>query len=256
MTEYLDVAKRATEEAVAVLRNGYLHDAQALRADDKDLKTKADLAAQDAVVGVLEPTEIPIISEESNASWKDDVFDHDELLWIIDPLDGTVNLSRGFAMSAVSVGLWLGARPIVGVIHDLHHGDVYCGVVGDGAWLNDRPIRVSTEGSRRNAILATGFPSGRSYATDSLLEFVGQVQQYKKVRMLGSAALMIAHVAAGHFDAYVEEDIYLWDVAAGLALLVAAGGRFRIERGSGTMKYNVRAWNGHLHFDSDDEGQQ
>ncbi len=254
MMEYLQVAKSAASNAVAVLRDAYLDDAQAVRANDKDLKTKADMAAQDALLSILEPTKISIISEEASTGWTDGVLDRDHLLWIVDPLDGTVNFARGFPMAAVSVALWKRGRPLLGVIHEIYQGDVYCGVIPDGAWLNDQSIQVSPEMSVKNAILATGFPSGRSYTTDSLFQFVRQVQRYKKVRMLGSAALMIAHVACGHFDAYEEEDIYLWDVAAGLALVAAAGGRFDIEPGSDTMKYKVRAWNGNLLLDSGEKG--
>lgn len=94
--------------------------------------------------------------------------------------------------------------------------------------------------------MATGLPIGRDFSTDSLQRFVGSLQQYKKVRMLGSAAIMLAQVAAGRFDIYEEEDICLWDVAAGLALVQAAGGQYHLEPGSGTFKYHVRASNGYL----------
>ncbi|MDX1412537.1 MAG: inositol monophosphatase family protein, partial [Nitrospirales bacterium] len=117
------------------------------------------------------------------------------------------------------------------------------GLTCRGAWLDDQEIHVSAVGVKSQAILATGFPSGRSYDTKSLLQFVHSVQAYKKVRMLGSAALMLAQVAAGRFDVYEEEDIFLWDVAAGLALVQAAGGEFQILPGSGPHKYHVRASN-------------
>jgi len=157
-----------------------------------------------------------------------------------------LNFSRGFAMAAVSIALWDKGEPVLGVVHDIHHNLVYSGEVGEGAWCDNQSIQVSAVDTLDKAILATGFPSGRSYDTESLLGFVRSVQSYKKVRMLGSAALMLAQVAAGHFDVYEEEDIYLWDVAAGLALVRAAGGRFSMQPGSGPYKVRVRAGNGWL----------
>ena len=94
----------------------------------------------------------------------------------------------------------------------------------------------------KEAILATGFPSGANYQTKDINVFVRNVQLFKKVRAVGSAALMLSYVSAGIFDVYYENDIYLWDVAAGLALVEGAGGRIYYRQNSG-MKYEVLASN-------------
>jgi myo-inositol-1(or 4)-monophosphatase len=237
-----DIARTAAAAAANLLRRDYLQDAQITNDSDKDVKTQADLAAQSLILSHLEATRVPVLAEEGDSK----TADLDQPLWLVDPLDGTLNFTRGFEMAAVSIALWDKGEPVLGVVHHIHRNRSYSSVVGEGAWCDEHPISVSDTADIARAILATGFPSGRSYHTDCLLGFVRSVQSYKKVRMLGSAALMLAQVAAGHFDAYEEEDIYLWDVAAGLALVRAAGGQFSMTPGSGPFKYDVRATNGQL----------
>ena len=242
MSPEYQLARQAATAAADLLRRDYLKDAQVTDDRDKDIKTQADVAAQALILSHLEPTGIPVLAEEDDVK----ALDLAHPVWLVDPLDGTLNFTRGFAMAAVSIALWDNGQPVLGVVQDIFHGRAYTGVVGEGAWCDDQPLRVSAVDAVGQAILATGFPSGRRYDTESLLGFVHAVQSYKKVRMLGSAALMLAQVAAGHFDVYEEEDIYLWDVAAGLALVRAAGGQFTMAPGSGPFKYRVKASNGHL----------
>jgi len=244
MNKHLAIARAAAGAAADMLRREYLADARITDDSGKDLKTQADLAAQALILSRLEETHIPVLAEEQVTPSSD--VDLKGQIWLVDPLDGTLNFSRGFAMAAVSIALWDQGEPVIGVVHDIYHDRVYSGMVGAGAWCDDRPMRVSAVDTPAKAVLATGFPSGRSYDTDSLLGFVRLVQSFKKVRMLGAAALMLAHVAAGHFDVYKEEDIYIWDVAAGLALVRAAGGRFSVLPGTGAFKYHIRASNGCL----------
>lgn len=245
MSANLSLALTAAAAAAELLRRDYLSDAHVTDNSGKDIKTRADVAAQELIIKQLQPSGIPVLAEEgAKTSTRGVSIDHPT--WLVDPLDGTLNFTRGFAMAAVSIALWDKGEPVLGVIHDIRHGHIYAGEVGVGAWLNGQPMQVSSVSTVSNAILATGFPSGRSYDTESLLSFVMSVQAYKKIRMLGSAALMLAQVAAGHFDVYEEDDIYLWDVAAGLALVRASGGDFSMIPGSGDFKYRVRASNGIL----------
>lgn len=245
MHNSLALAQTAAFAAAELLRRDYLDDAQVTVDLGKDLKTRADLAAQELIIQHLQSSGLPVIAEEGANAITVGI-NTDRPIWLVDPLDGTLNFTRGFAMAAVSIALWDKGAPVLGVIHEIHHGRIFSGVIGQGAWIDGNPMAVSTVDEIPKAILATGFSSGRRYDSDSLLRFVHSVQSYKKVRMLGSAALMLAHVAAGHFDVYEEDDIYLWDVAAGLALVVAAGGRFTMVPGSGDFKFRVRASNGHI----------
>jgi myo-inositol-1(or 4)-monophosphatase len=166
----------------------------------------------------------------------------------VDPLDGTFNFSRGIPLWCVSIGLWIGDRPVLGVIHEPIPGNTYTGIVGRGAWRNGLPIQVSRIAQSARAALATGFPAGRNFSTESLAGFVQQAAEYKKVRLLGSAAVSLTLVAAGLLEAYQEEDIQYWDVAGGLALVEAAGGRFRMRAGSSRWQRHVLADNSLLPF--------
>ncbi len=240
--EHLSIAYQAAAMGVERLRKDFLQDAKVADSGGKDIKTLADVAAQECIVNVLEKSGIPILAEEGEHL----VLDLDSPVWLVDPLDGTFNFTRGFPVAAVSIALWEKGTPLLGVVHDIFSRQVYSALIGQGAWLDNQVIHVSTVGDKSQALLATGFPSGRRYDTDLLRQFVHSVQVYKKVRMLGSAALMLAQVAAGRFDVYEEEDIFLWDVAAGLALVKAAGGDFSIRPGSGPNQFHVRASNGLL----------
>lgn len=232
----------AALEAARLLREGFSVDARVESSEGKDVKTAADREAQALILRTIAPFGFDVLAEEST----DRCFDKSGPLWIIDPLDGTMNFVRGFPMACVSIALWEGNRPRMGVIVDVATGDIFHGTIGHGAFLNDQPIRVSSITVAGQAILACGFPSGRSYESKAIGEFVQRVRTYKKIRMLGSAALMLAQVAAGRFDAYFEEDIYLWDVAAGLALVEAAGGRTWQKPGSSPLQFHTFATNGRL----------
>jgi len=102
--------------------------------------------------------------------------------------------------------------------------ELYYGIVGEKAYCNKNIITTSDVGQMKHAVLATGFPVHRNYETENLLDFVQAVQKFKKVRMLGAAAVMGAFVASGHVDAYWEDHIMLWDIAAAAAIVQAAGG--------------------------------
>lgn len=243
----LSLAIKASSDAVNYLRNNYLQDAVISSSKNKDIKTEADKASQECIKKYLRLLNIDILAEEDYSSETN--YQHtkwgitDKPLWIVDPLDGTLNFTRGFEMASVSIGLWLLGKPLLGVIQNIYTKDIYSGIVGKGAWLNGKPITVSERRPISESILVTGFPSGRNYDTQSLSKFVKHVQTYKKVRMLGCASLMIAMVASGKFDAYEEEDIYLWDVAAGLAIVEAAGGGSSYQMNNHPFKLTVRAFN-------------
>ena len=134
----------------------------------------------------------------------------------------------------------------MGVVYNLFYNQVFTACKHQGAFKNGEKMHVSKIKEKNEAIMATGFPTGRDYSQESLNDFIFSIQRYKKIRMLGSAALMLAHVSSGSFDIYHEEDIYIWDVAAGLSLVSEAGGFFNIKPGSSIFKYNVIASNKYL----------
>ncbi|MEK7108911.1 MAG: inositol monophosphatase family protein, partial [Patescibacteria group bacterium] len=211
----LAVAEAAARAAGTLLRP---YTATAVSSVGKDIKVDADKSAHALILESLKPTGIPVLSEE------DDTHDFSaSLQWVVDPLDGSLNFLRGIPACAVSVALVQDGEPLLGVVYDFNRDELFGGVVGAGAMLNGKKISVSAVREKGEAVLMTGFPSYTDYSTEALGKYIEVVQAFKKVRLIGSAALSLAYVAAGRADAYYEKDIKIWDVAAGLALVKAAG---------------------------------
>lgn len=246
----IELAEITAQNAGNCLLSGYTSYSGVLSDIGKDIKTEADKAAEEIVLNALQSTGFAILSEESGLSNTDmefsNICDSSLPIWIIDPLDGTFNFTRGFPMCCVSIALWQGVNPVLGVIYDFVSDTIYSGYVDRGANCNGKAIQVSRIQSHKQAVLATGFPSSRDYSDYALEASIRSIQRFKKIRMIGSAALSLAHVSSGNLDAYMEEDIWLWDVAAGLALVKAAGGTFSISEVKDTFQLDVIATNGSL----------
>ena len=230
----IEAAKTAT-----TLTALFKKDTKVVSSLDKDIKTTADIELNDCIVKLLEPTGIPIISEEQN----NETLLASETYWIVDPLDGTYNFTRKFPFAAVSIALWSKGSPLLGVVHNVFNWDLFIGSIESPTTLNGKKLNVSIVENNSEAILSTGFPSGGSYDTNDLISIVSNVQHFKKIRTVGSAALMLSYVANGVFDVYYEKGIYLWDVAAGLCLVKQAGGAFLIKPSNEPFKYEVLASN-------------
>ncbi len=220
--------------------SNFMGDAQIISSKEKDIKTTADLAVNEAILNVLNKSDISVFSEEIATLQ----YHLPTICWIIDPLDGTYNLSRGFPYTSISICLWKNEKPIIGVVKNIFNGMTYSTKAKGGIFSNGRKLKVSEVDSIKNATLATGFPSGTNYSTENLLNVVSFIQKFKKVRAIGSASLMLCNVASGIFDAYYEKDIYLWDVVAGLALVKEAGGKYLLRREPDSFKCEVLATNG------------
>ena len=149
-----------------------------------------------------------------------------ERRWIVDPLDGTLNFIQGFPHWCVSVGLWDGDGGVVGCVLDPLKGDEFVAVRGLGATWNGKPIHVSAQSGLDGAFLAVGFAYQLGDRFPILLNaFKNIFPRAKGLRRAGSAALDLAHVAAGVFDGYFELGLKPWDMAAGALLVQEAGGR-------------------------------
>ena len=198
----------------------------------KDIKLNADRESEQILVSLLAETGYPMLSEErgtiaGRAAGEDAA---GGLRWIIDPLDGTAHYWRGLTdLACVSVALWQGDAPVLGVVYRFVKGELYHGIIGQGAYLNDTPIHVTQMTKLSDAFLATGFPVKRDYSDKSLTQFLHQIQRFKKIRMLGTAATMGVLVASGKLDAYTEEQIMLWDIAASTAIAKAAGATTEVK---------------------------
>jgi myo-inositol-1(or 4)-monophosphatase len=190
-----------------------------------DLVTEADLAAEELILETLQRKlpGIKTISEESSNTYE---ILPTEPVWIIDPLDGTTNFAHNFPWFAVSIALYADNRSRVGVIYHPMQNELFCATESGGAWLNDRPIRVSDVSSLQNALVATGFPYDVRDRSDVILTMLKKVlEQAQGVRRPGAAALDLAYLACARLDAFWEVDLKPWDSAAGYLLVEEAGGR-------------------------------
>ena len=225
----LEVAAAAATGAGRLLLELRRKPVEVLSEAAHDIKLKADQLAEDCILRLLqERLPLPVLTEESG---EHGAVTENSRMWVVDPLDGTFNFSRGMPLCCSSVGLWADGEPVLGAVYNFFTDELFTGVVGRGAWLNGKPIAVSGVREAAKASLATGFPHHQDKSDAPLLAFVRQVQAFKKIRMLGSAALMGAHVACGWLDAYREDDIWLWDIAAAAAICRAAGAAVSVRPG-------------------------
>lgn len=157
--------------------------------------------------------------------------------WVVDPLDGTTNFLHGLPQFAISICLERDRQPYAGVIFNPASNELFWAEKGEGAWLNDKRIRVSRRTVLEESVFATGLPfKGRPGRDVALKETDRVLAETAGVRRFGSAALDLAFVAAGRFDAYWERDLHPWDVGAGIVVVREAGGTVtEIEGGARPM---------------------
>jgi len=173
--------------------------------------------------------------------------------WVIDPIDGTVNFTYGIPHCCVSIALQqrsaksaLRYDTLVGVVYDPFCDEMFTAILGQPARLNGRIIHASRRKRLGDSIISMGFAKNRATMRVGLPLFNNLIHRVRKVRMMGAAALGIAYVASGRFDAYLEFGLRLWDIAAGGLILECAGGDFFHEPVKGEHTYRLVANNGHL----------
>jgi myo-inositol-1(or 4)-monophosphatase len=145
--------------------------------------------------------------------------------WIVDPLDGTTNYLHGLPHWAVSIALEHKGEIVAGVIYDPVKDEMFTAEAGQGAWLNDRRLRVSARRDLSTMLFGTGFPFGSRRGVDEMLGEIGRMMpRTAGIRRWGVAALDLAYVAAGRFDGFWERGLAPWDIAAGMVVVREAGG--------------------------------
>ena len=170
--------------------------------------------------------------------------------WLIDPLDGTVNFAHGFPMFCVSIAFEAAGVVEYGVVYEPLRDELFEAVRGGGAWLNRRSLQVSGVDRMDAALLATGFPYDIRERLPETLARMGRVLAVSQgLRRAGSAALDLAYVAAGRMDGFFEENLKPWDTAAGMLLVIEAGGAVSTFAGKPYTIFsdNIMASNGLLH---------
>lgn len=221
----LDIAKKAAKSAGKILIRDKENLNDSIFSSDTDVKLKADLESEKIIKNVIKShSNYPILAEESGKS----IDNIGANFWVVDPLDGTVNYSRNFPICCISIALIIDMKPVLGVIYDFNNDDLYEGSVHSKALLNEKEIHVSNIKKSNKGILLTGLPNSTNFSDRSLYSLVQDFKNWRKVRMIGSAAMASAFVASGKADVYKEKGTFLWDVAAGAAILNAAGGNASI----------------------------
>ena len=227
MDRRFELALELAEKAGAFLRDS--KDApEVAQTFAYDVKLKQDRESEEIIINGIE-REFPddgYISEERES--KDS---HSGYVWIIDPLDGTVNYSRGIPHCCVSIACTGGGRDEFGVVYDFFRREMFTGKKGGGAFLNGDKIKTSTTQRIKDAVICFGLMKGEEEIESGMDVLKSVAFKVKKIRTMGSAALDLCYVAAGRIDLFMEVGLQPWDTAAGKIITEEAGGRYReIER--------------------------
>ena len=244
----LDFTIETAKEAGSILMKHFGNISSIERkSSDIDLLTIADTESEAFIINRIKATysQHQIITEESNL-----IEGRSEYNWVIDPLDGTTNFVHNLPIFAVSIGLQYKKETILGVVYNPAADKCFFAEKHGGAFLNNKPIHITSCNTLCDSLLVTGFP----YIHDKKWEkcFVLFKNLYDKtqgIRRLGAAALDFCFVAMGRFDGFWEFGLQPWDVCAGALILKEAGGR--VSDWDGTpMSINgnrVLGTNGHIH---------
>ena len=191
-----------------------------------DYVSEVDLAAEAAILAVVHhrAPEAGILAEETASTLAAEQRDAG-VVFVIDPLDGTTNFLHGYPEYAVSIGVLVDGVLTAGVIVDVALAETYAATAGGGAFVDGRPISVSPIDDPARALIGTGFPFSRIEDVDPYARQLTRVMKgVAGVRRAGAAALDLAAVAAGRFEAFWETVLSPWDIAAGILLVREAGG--------------------------------
>ena len=231
------------------------------KATAKDLLTKTDVACQQAIEQELLARwpEARLLGEENVAPGAEasaiaakEMLSDSSLCWVVDPIDGTANFVDGIPLSSVSIAAVVDNEPIVGVVYDPYRDELFAAAKGRGATLNGATILASPVTDLSDAIIYAGAPPTARSLAPSLRGINAVAPKIRTLRLLGSAALMLAYVAAGRGCAYFEADLSAWDTSAGACLITEAGGTVTDADGSLYRPATTRqivATNNHIHAD-------
>jgi myo-inositol-1(or 4)-monophosphatase len=233
----LKIAKKAALKAGNFLRKNKDSLNKTISSTERDIKLQADIEAEKIIKDIINhDSSFGILAEESGMLSEESY----KNLWVVDPLDGTANYSRNIPLCCVSIAILSDAKPVLGVIYDFNNDDLYEGSINKSACLNGKEISVSKTKTSQEGVLITGLPNDTDYSDKAIMEMIKNFQNWRKVRMIGSAALASVYIASGKADLYMENKSYLWDVAAGAAIVNAAGGEALILNQNQKFQVDVR----------------
>jgi myo-inositol-1(or 4)-monophosphatase len=220
-----------------------------------DIKLELDVRCQGLIEKALRRgfPQVALLGEEGVTGAADS-----EYRWVVDPIDGTVNFAYGIPHACVSIALQRkeksprladfqdGYQTLAGVVYDPFADELWSAIRGQPARLNGKIIHVSRRPRLNEAVVSIGFTKSRASLEVMLPYFKALVHRVRKMRIMGSAALSMTYVACGRFDAYIECEVRLWDIAAGGLIIESAGGEFRHRRTPGGSAFRLVASNGLL----------
>ena len=223
-----EVAERVALEAGRLVMQGWRSGVEVSRKGRFDLLTEYDLASENLIRDELS-REFPthrIVGEENAESGEG------ELVWYVDPIDGTTNFAHGHFFFGVSIALYRGAEGLAGVVHAPALGVTWKAVKGMGAFRNGKPCSVSTRDQLEEAVCATGFPYDRWTNPDNNhAELALFLQRARGIRRCGAASVDLCLVADGTYDIYWEQGLNAWDMCAGALIVQEAGGQLSTYEG-------------------------
>jgi myo-inositol-1(or 4)-monophosphatase len=245
----LQIAIEAAIEAGKFLRTnvGKIRQIEYKEGQVTNLVTEIDKNSEKLIIGRIKDKypDHDFLAEESGAA---DI--KSEFRWIIDPLDGTVNYTHGLPIFCVSIALERKGEIILGVVYDPSMDELFTAEKGKGAWLNKQRLEVSKATNLIKSLVVTGFPyTVNENPEPDITHFRNFVVESQAVRRLGSAALDLCYVASGRFDGFWEGSLHPWDMAAGVLMVMEAGGRWTDYCGAVSNVYNKQmlATNGLIH---------
>lgn len=231
------VGTQAALEAGALLKN-LLGGAHRISWKGKiDLVTEADLQSEQHILQCLERRfpEDTFMTEETGRHGPGS-----NRVWLIDPLDGTINFAHELPFFAVSIALQVEAETVLGIVYNPCTRELFEAAKSHGAFLNEKPIAVSRTPELVNSLLATGFPyTVHDDPGEVMRRFHNILVRGQGIRRMGSAAMDLCYVAAGRFAGYWEQDLNPWDTAAGALLVEEAGGRVTDFEGNGFTPFRT-----------------
>lgn len=248
-SQFTLTAIQAALEAGGILQKGFETSFQIDRKEGAhNLVTEYDKLSEETIIKAIKqifPSH-QFLAEESGKGGKDS-----EVLWIIDPLDGTVNFAHNIPIFSVSIATMVKGEVVSGVVYHPMLQELFVAEKGRGAYRNGKRLTVAKESSIEKAILVTGFPYNIKENPENCIDHIAYFLSLGvPIRRLGSAALDLSYVAAGRFEGYFEASLQPWDVAAGQLIVEEAGGKVTDYKGNKRDVLDTKsmlASNGHLH---------
>ncbi len=224
--QQIERIKELAQEAGKLICEGYHATKEITHKGTVDLVTQYDVAVEKFVIERLQKLfpEHTLVGEESHKG----SYHYDKAIYI-DPIDGTTNFVHGFPHLALSIGVWEAGEPVMAVVYNPILEEMFWAVRGEGAYLGEKRLSVSAQGTLQQSLIGTGFPYAKvnagieyHWVIDCLTNLLPYIRD---IRRLGAAAVDLCYLAEGRIDAFYEIDLKPWDVAGGILILLEAEGK-------------------------------